>query len=90
MSDSKIEIVTLITVLSELKAATIISLLEAEGINAQTSGDLSAGFKLEAPGGVDILVNEIDKEKSLQIIKNTKSEFTDEDWKDFDVGDPVE
>ncbi len=39
---------------------------------------------------VDILVNEIDKEKSLQIIKNTKLEFSDEDWKDFDVGDPVE
>ena len=90
MSDSKIEIVTLITVPSELKAATIISLLKAEGINAQTSGGLSAGFKLEAPGGVDILVNETDKEKSLQIISKEKLEFTDEDWKDFDVGDPVE
>jgi hypothetical protein len=90
MDNTEMHIVRLITLPSEREAVAILSALKANGIEAASTGNLSAGFKLEAPGGVDIMVKENEKEKALAVIQEIKVEFSDEDWAGFDVGEEVD
>jgi hypothetical protein len=54
---------------SEAQAALIVGALADQSIEAQTEGGLIAGFRAEAPGGVDILVHRRDLDRALAILR---------------------
>ncbi len=55
---------TLVSVPNDLEAAMIVSTLAAQGVDATTSGEFTAGFRAEAPGEVKVLVRRSDLQKA--------------------------
>ena len=49
-------LVTLTTAADELEGELIVSLLKEHGIKATSTGGLTAQFRAEAPGAVEVLV----------------------------------
>ncbi len=62
----------LIEVRSEAQAALIVAALEDAGINANAQGGLTAGFRAEAPGGVDVFVRRSDLERAREVLREIK------------------
>ncbi|MBT4864944.1 MAG: hypothetical protein HON53_07500 [Planctomycetaceae bacterium] len=58
----------LISVPSEVEAAAIVGMLSEEGIEAKATGGLTAGFKAEAPGEVNVLVAAADAERAKLVL----------------------
>lgn len=79
------EILTSVT--SDIEAAAIVAALSAQGIEASTTGDFTAGFRAEAPGDINVIVRQQDLVRALQIFNHLK-EAGDLDWSQVDVGDP--
>jgi hypothetical protein len=76
MADDPLRPMVLTTVETESQAAMIVSALGERGIQARSIGGLSSGFRAEAPGGVKVLVRQIDFEQAqaaLQAIAATHS-----------------
>lgn len=64
--------VLLATVATEFEAALMVNALEARGIAARSAGALTAGFRAEAPGRVQVLVRERDLAEARDILKELK------------------
>ncbi len=62
------DIVSLTSAGNEAEAVAIVARLEAEGIKAQSVGGLTAGFRAEAPGYVQIIVPRADLERARKIL----------------------
>ena len=60
MADDPNRVAVLTTVPSEAQAEMIAAALEAEGLDARTTGALTIGFRAEVPGGVQVLVRQGD------------------------------
>jgi hypothetical protein len=60
--------VVLVRVGSELEASLIVGRLRDEGIPAEMTGMLTAGFRAEAPGDVRVLVRAQDLERAGQVL----------------------
>ena len=73
---------------NEMEAGIIVGALESAGIKATMSGVYTAGFRAEAPGWVQILVNEEDLEKAKEILADAHDHRDDTDWSNVDVGEP--
>ncbi|MGE0757173.1 MAG: DUF2007 domain-containing protein [Pirellulaceae bacterium] len=52
----------------EIQAAAIVALLESHGIKAQATGGFTAGFRAEAPGGVQVVVRQADLVSAREIL----------------------
>ena len=65
---------------NELEAAMLIDALKEENINAASAGGLTAGFRAEAPGGVNILVHQKDVETARVVMENFNNEHFNIDW----------
>jgi hypothetical protein len=72
MSADKLDV--LISVPSEIEAAAIISVLSERGIEATATGGLTAGFKAEAPGAVNVLVANADAERAKLVLDEFRTE----------------
>jgi hypothetical protein len=73
---------------NEMEAGIVVRALEQEGIQATMSGVYTAGFRAEAPGWVEVLVAEQDLPQAQSILQRVRTEDTDVDWSQIDVGDP--
>ncbi|MFG0274229.1 MAG: DUF2007 domain-containing protein [Phycisphaerales bacterium] len=58
----------------EWEAALLIDALAEAGIRAMTSGGLTAGFRAEAPGLVEIIVQRRDAEGAKLVIERVRRE----------------
>lgn len=66
--------VVLTQVSTEAEAAMIAAMLQGQGIDTQTSGELTSGFRAEAPGGVKILVRQSDLDRAREAMRHTSGE----------------
>jgi hypothetical protein len=88
MPDDDLQVERLTSVRNEMEAGIIVGALDAEGIKATMSGVYTAGFRAEAPGWVEVLVAEADLLRAQAILDQVRSERTDVDWSQVDVGEP--
>ena len=88
MADQSSSPCLLLSVVTEAEAVSIATALAEYGIEALTAGGVTAGFKAEAPGSVQILVRSADLEKAQQALAEIQKEEGDVDWSKVDVGKP--
>jgi hypothetical protein len=69
-------------------AAIVVEALEAEGIEAVSSGGAAANFTVGVPGWVQVLVSEHDLELAENTLIRLKEELQHIDWDHVDVGQP--
>ena len=81
------EPVKLIEVLHEGEAGIIISALAARGIEANSAGAATAGFRAESPGMVEIWVHQKNLEEAQRILETIKDSSSEIDWSLVDTGD---
>ena len=74
MTDHPDEPVLVANAPSEPVAAIWVSHLEAEGIEADTAGSLTSGFRAEAPGGVQIYVHATDAARAREVLQQVPSD----------------
>lgn len=77
---------------AETEAAMIVAALADHGVEASTTGGITAGFRAEAPGRVDIIVRQEQLEKAQQAYAQIQADLSDSDsevdWSKVDVGKP--
>lgn len=78
----------LTSVRTEPEAGIIVGGLEARGIQATMSGVYTTNFRAEAPGWVEVLVAEQDLPQAQAVLEEVRSERSDLDWSQVDVGEP--
>jgi hypothetical protein len=64
MTDDPNQPVVLATVPTGVQAALIVAALRERGIEPQSVGELTSGFRTGAPGGVKILVRQADLDRA--------------------------
>jgi hypothetical protein len=74
MAERAQEMTKLIEVRSEAQAAMIVAALEDAGIRAYMQGGLTAGFRAEAPGGVEVMVERADIGRAQEVLRERKIE----------------
>ena len=72
MADDPSQPVVLASFANEAEAAVAVAALEARGIQAQTTGALTSGFRAEAPGGVQVLVRRSELERARDALSEFK------------------
>ncbi len=87
MSLDNSETIVLAVVPTELEAELILEALEERSIRAEAAGQLTAGYKAEAPGGVRILVRREDAARGLQAMQVFQTERSHLDWSQVDIGE---
>jgi hypothetical protein len=88
MADSLTSPCLLLSVATEAEAAGIATALAEYGIEAMTTGGVTAGFKAEAPGSVQILVRAADFEQAKRALAEIRADEGHIDWSKVDVGQP--
>ncbi len=63
------EPVVLTTVPTEAEAAMIAAMLQGQGIETHATGELTSGYRAEAPGGVSILVQQTDLDRAREALR---------------------
>lgn len=71
---------------TDIEAASIVTLLEEQGIKATATGSYTSGFRAEAPGWVAVVVRQEDKARAEAILKDVDQDPVD--WSQVDVGRP--
>ncbi len=74
MSDDPNRVVVLTAAPTEAEGAMIVAALEAQGVQAQTTGALTSGFRAEAPGGVQVIVRYADLEQAQSVLRAIEKE----------------
>lgn len=72
MSEDPEQPIVLTTVASEAEGAMIVAALDDHGFKAQMSGQLTSGFRAEAPGKVSILVRRADAERAKATLREIR------------------
>ena len=75
MTDDPNRAVVLTTVPTEAQAALIVAALEDRGVQARTTGELTSGFRAEAPGGGQVLILQADLERARDTLRAIKEGF---------------
>ena len=57
-----------------IEAGAIVTALEAEGIEATTTGSYTSGFQAEAPGQVQVVVRQSQADKAHHVIERLQQE----------------
>ena len=63
--------VVLTRVPTEAEAAMIAAMLQDRGIDTYTSGELTSGFRAEAPGSVSVLVRLADLDRAREVLQHS-------------------
>lgn len=88
MSNDSEDLLVLISVPTEIEAASIVAALDQDNIRAIATGGLTAGFRAEAPGEVQVLVKRADAERAQHTLRDIRSDENQIDWSQVDVGEP--
>lgn len=78
----------LVTVPTDIEAGALITALAAYGVEANSTGGYTAGFRAEAPGSVQIWVRRQDLEKARAALEKIDQSSEEIDWSQVDVGKP--
>ena len=78
----------LVSVSTEIEAASIVAALANFGIEAVTTGEFTAGFRAEAPGGVQVLVKQKDFSRARQALEEIRQNQSPIDWSNVDLDQP--
>lgn len=81
------KLVTLAFLAGEIEATLLADELKSQGIPAEASGTLTAGFRAEAPGSVKVLVHEENLAAAKQIMDDYHASKEAIDWDQVDVGE---
>ena len=57
-----------------IEAGAVVTALEAEGIEATTTGSYTSGFQAEAPGQVQVVVRQSQAAKARQVLERLERE----------------
>ncbi len=71
---------------TDIAAASIITLLEQQGVKATATGSYTSGMRAGAPGWVGVVVRREDKARAEAILKSIDEQPVD--WSQVDVGNP--
>ncbi len=63
------------SVQSEVEAASIVAALAAHGIEAHSTGGVTAGLRALAPSHVDVLVRKKDLQQATEALKDIRGDF---------------
>ncbi len=88
MTDDTNDLVVLTTTLTEVEGAVIVSALRGAEIEATMDGGFVAGFKAEAPGGVRVIVRQVDADRAKELLRQIRDSEDRVDWSKVDVGEP--
>lgn len=86
-ADPDQKLATLAVLSGEIEATLLADELKHQGIAAEASGTLTAGFRAEAPGSVKVLVHEKDLDTAKQIMDDYLASKQEIDWDQVDVGE---
>jgi len=73
---------------AEAEAAAIVLYLKDRGIDAETMGGFTAGFRAESPGFVHVIVKEADLKRAQAAMQDIEKDQSSIDWSNVDVGEP--
>lgn len=90
MSNKPDDPMVLTSVPTEAEASAIVLALTDYGIEAQSAGGFTAGFRAESPGEVQVVVKTIDFARAETALEAIRQGDSDVDWSQVDVGDPEE
>ncbi|MBU0640889.1 MAG: DUF2007 domain-containing protein [Planctomycetes bacterium] len=79
MADDPKRPIALTTVPTEVQAALIVAALEDEGIEARAIGEMTTGYRAEAPGEVQILIHQADAARAREILRELEGEHSEEE-----------
>ncbi len=88
MTESHNNPVVLTSTASEPEAAVLIAYLRDEGVPAEMMGGLTAGFRAEAIGYVQVLVRAEDEAHAKTLLEAFNRDKPEIDWSQVDVGEP--
>jgi cyclic pyranopterin phosphate synthase len=83
MTTSTDNLVTLKTVPTDLEGRMIASALSANGVEAQVTGEFTAGFRAEAPGQVRVVVRSEDLDRAQEILASIEPLKEDQEVPDL-------
>ncbi|WP_432797231.1 putative signal transducing protein [Poriferisphaera sp. WC338] len=69
---------------TELEASLLIESLAEQGIEATSAGQITSGFRAEAPGLVNVLVHIKDLDKAKAAVEAFNKEHIEVDWSSVD------
>lgn len=72
-----VSLVKLTTAATEWEAAMVVNRLQSAGIAASATGGFTAGFRAEAPGVVNVLVDSRDRDKALEVVQAIEQDRKD-------------
>lgn len=75
MADDPNQPVVLTTVTTEAQAQLIVAALEERGVESETTGGFTAGFRAEAPGVVRVLVRQADLGRAQAAWREIEGDF---------------
>ncbi len=78
MSDDPNRAVVLTAAPTETEAEIIAAALQAQGVQAQTTGALTSGLRAGAPGGVQVMVRQADLEQAQSVLQAIERESASE------------
>ncbi|MFN3191909.1 MAG: putative signal transducing protein [Aureliella sp.] len=81
------KLVRLTEVQHEAEAGVLVAALETEGIQANSTGDLTSGFRAESPGAIAIWVHAKDLEEAQRVVAEIEQGEDEVDWSEVDTGD---
>lgn len=87
MPNDQDKLVTLAFLAGEIEATLLADELKSQGIPAEASGTLTAGFRAEAPGSVKVLVHENNLAAAKQVMDDYHASKQAIDWDQVDVGE---
>lgn len=90
MAQAELTLAKLASVPTEMEAGVIVAELEEHGIRATMTGIHTANFRAEAPGRVDVLVDNRGLDQAQAALDALRSESEQVDWSQVDVGRPEE
>ena len=75
--DKNVSLVKLTTAATEWQADRIVDRLREEGIAASATGGFTAGFRAEAPGMINVLIDSRDIHRALQVVQAIEQDRCD-------------
>ena len=74
MAEDETHLASVITVRNSIEASLLVGLLEADGIEARSTGDFTANLLVEALGGVQVMVREADLVRATEVLAELRED----------------
>ncbi len=82
--------VVLATFVDEMEASLLLTMLEQANIKAQMTGGAIAGFRIQTPAEVQVLIASVDVPAAKKVLADYQRDQQPVNWDEVDVGQPEE